>query len=383
MTIQKEILNSYHLPWTEFDNPNGWIEPLNTCNIVCPGCYRGADKQNQPSEFIELDELKKQIDWFKQNRNVHTISIAGGEPTLYPHLKDLIAYAFKLNIRTMLFTNGVILTREYAVKLVEHGLNQVVIHVDKFQKRPDMTDCTAMELRQKFVDRFKDIPNLQLGFIQPISQGCESELAMLMEFSKKNFSAINLMIFTVYRNICETSEIITEIENNITIADLLTIIRKYVDVKPAAYLNSAGDSNETTWLFTQQIGVDGVIFGNVSSSLFKKAHQSYRQKNKRHIFISRKNTIQMFSLFRFFYKLSVIKIFANFCKYILKTGRTNNSNINFQTFLLLRGPEKQHGKWDLCEGCPDRMIYNGKLVPSCILENIKQKQNNEFEQATI
>lgn len=279
MPTHKEILKSYHLPWTEFDNPNGWIEPLNTCNIVCPGCYRGADTENQSAEFIELDELKKQIDWFKQHRNIHTISIAGGEPTLYPYLKDLIAYATKLNIRTMLFTNGLILTREYATELAKHGLNQVVVHVDRFQTRPDMTDSTAIELRQKFVARLKDIPNLQLGFIQPISADCETELANLIDFSKKNFSAINLMVFTVYRNICETSKCIPEIANSITIHDLFNTIRKYSNAIPAAYLTSEGDSKTPTWLFTQQLGVDGAIFGSVPSSVYKYAHKRYRQKN--------------------------------------------------------------------------------------------------------
>ncbi len=126
MDKHKDIFTAYNLPWTEFDNPNAWIEPLNTCNIVCPGCYRGADKESSYSEILSLEEMKKQIDWFKQHRNIHTVSIAGGEPTLYPHLKELIAYAAKLNIRTMLFTNGLVLTRKYAIELAEQGLNQVV-----------------------------------------------------------------------------------------------------------------------------------------------------------------------------------------------------------------------------------------------------------------
>jgi len=152
---------------------------------------------------------------------------------------------------------------------------------------------------------------------------------MLMEFSKQNFNSINLMIFTIYRNICETSGAIPEIENNITIPKLLSTIQKYANVKPAAYLNSVSDSKIPTWLFTQQMGVNGVIFGNVSPSLYKLAHKRYRQKSHRHLFISRKNTVKIISLLRFIYKWSVIKIFANYFKHVLKTGKMNNGNIHF------------------------------------------------------
>lgn len=383
MQKSKNILSSYKLPWTESDNPNGWIEPTNTCNIICPGCYRGAEKAGIKTENLSLDELKKQIDWFKKNRNIHTVSIAGGEPTLYPHLRELIAYAAQQNLRTMLFSNGLLLTPELATELAEIGLTQVVIHVDRFQQRPDMKDITAIALRQQFVDRLKNIPNLQLGFIQPISQTCEAEVEALMAFTKKNFSHVNLMVFTIYRNICESSEFKTEIENNMTIPDLLHTIQKYSDIEPAAYLKSLSDSKIPTWLFTQQMGINDVILGNVSSGLYKLAHQNYRAKNNRHLFISRKNTVKVLSLFAIIYRLPILKILSNYISHALKTGNWNKGTINFQTFLLLRGPEKQMGKWDLCDGCPDRMIYNGKIVPSCILENIKQKENSNFNDAII
>jgi len=44
---------------------------------------------------------------------------------------------------------------------------------------------------------------------------------------------------------------------------------------------------------------------------------------------------------------------------------------------------KVENKWDLCRNCPDRIIYNGKLVPSCILEDLKNKENIEFKTVTF
>lgn len=383
MNLSTELTKCYKLPWSESDNPNGWIEPISYCNIYCPGCYRGSEQKGVSEEPLSLEVVEKQIDWLIANRNIHTLSIAGGEPTLYPFLKETIAYANKKKLRVMLFTNALIMTREWAEELALAGLTQLVIHVDRFQKRADMETISAMQLRQNFVDQLKGIPNLQLGFIQPISASCEQELASLMDFLKLNFSKVNLMIFTIYRNICNSDQPNDLLDNELKITHLLNSIRKFTTVVPTAYLPSVGDAKEPTWLFSQRFGVDGAIFGDVSSSLYKLVHERYRSKNGRSLFVSRSNTVFWSSLLKFSFKNSIFKTIKNYLLHGIKTGNWNKGNLNFQTFLLLRGPMKVNGTWDLCDGCPDRMIYNGKLVPSCILENLKNQKNDTFKNVQI
>ena len=197
-----KISDCYRLPWTELDNPNGWIEPTTFCNIACPGCYRGIDRPEHSPKHLGLAELKSQIDWFKTKRNVHTISIAGGEPLMYPQIIELIEYAVGKNLRTMLYTNGVLLDAEMAEKLAAAGLTQVVVHTDRFQSRPDLKrDESHIKLREKYVEIVRNFPTLRLGFIQPISADCNGELFTVMEFLEKNIDVVNLMVFTLYRNI--------------------------------------------------------------------------------------------------------------------------------------------------------------------------------------
>jgi hypothetical protein len=75
----------------------------------------------------------------------------------------------------------------------------------------------------------------------------------------------------------------------------------------------------------------------------------------------------------------VSKILFNYFRYKPKGDAKKNGILYFQTLLIIRGPEQKKNKWDLCKGCPDRMIYKGKLVPSCILEDLKDKDLGEFE----
>ncbi|HUV35431.1 MAG TPA: radical SAM protein, partial [Patescibacteria group bacterium] len=65
-----------------------------------------------------------------------SLHVSGGEPTLYPHLADLIREGDRLNLYTVLNTNGSLLTPDLAQDLVRGGLRSVIIsiHGDSAEK---------------------------------------------------------------------------------------------------------------------------------------------------------------------------------------------------------------------------------------------------------
>ena len=65
-----------------------------------------------------------------------SLHVSGGEPTLYPHLADLIREGDCLNLYTVLNTNGSLLTPDLAQDLVRGGLRSVIIsiHGDSAEK---------------------------------------------------------------------------------------------------------------------------------------------------------------------------------------------------------------------------------------------------------
>ena len=46
----------YEFPWTKKDNPGGWIEVTDICNMECPGCFR-----HTMSGHRSLDDIKKEV----------------------------------------------------------------------------------------------------------------------------------------------------------------------------------------------------------------------------------------------------------------------------------------------------------------------------------
>ena len=77
----------YRMPWSNNDNPIAWLEITDICNIYCKGCYRTNLEGHRP-----LNELKKEVDFFCDVRNPDSITIAGGEPLIYPDILELISY---------------------------------------------------------------------------------------------------------------------------------------------------------------------------------------------------------------------------------------------------------------------------------------------------
>lgn len=73
----------------------------NNC-IFCSSCA-GIDKEN----IISLEMFKKTIDYFVSTFGVRELSISGGEPLMHPNLFEMIAYAKRNNIKTILFTSGI------------------------------------------------------------------------------------------------------------------------------------------------------------------------------------------------------------------------------------------------------------------------------------
>ena len=112
MNDSLNLQNLYKLPWSKYNNPNGWIEPTTYCQLACPGCYRGLDQKNPPRIHETVSKLKNEIDKLIKIRKIQMLSIAGGEPLLYPNLDELVLYAKKRHIQARILTNGVALSYE-------------------------------------------------------------------------------------------------------------------------------------------------------------------------------------------------------------------------------------------------------------------------------
>ncbi len=97
------------------------------CNLQCPHCYlsagRAAERELTTDECMEvLSEMK--------NLGTEMLILTGGEPLLRKDIYRIAQAASDMGIWVVMGTNGVLVTREVARKMVECGVQGVGISID-------------------------------------------------------------------------------------------------------------------------------------------------------------------------------------------------------------------------------------------------------------
>lgn len=123
--------NLYRLPWTLPDNGISWLEPTARCNLNCYGCYRKNIKDSHKS----MEQAKHELDVFQSLRKTDCISIAGGEPLLYPNIVDLVSNIKSRGLKPIINSNGIALTKELLHELKKAGVFGFTFHIDSKQGR--------------------------------------------------------------------------------------------------------------------------------------------------------------------------------------------------------------------------------------------------------
>jgi len=93
------------------------------CNDNCIFCYDGAKRKTFSD--LPLGEAKRLIIEIK-NRGGNLISLGGSEPTIYPHLSEIIKFIKKSGLKFRMASNlKQCSDKNFAKKLVENGLVEV------------------------------------------------------------------------------------------------------------------------------------------------------------------------------------------------------------------------------------------------------------------
>jgi Fe-coproporphyrin III synthase len=98
------------------------------CNLNCVHCYSRSKNIQYTGELTTAEgkALIKDIADFGSP----VILFSGGEPLTRPDIFDLIEYAGNTGLRTVLSTNGTLITKEIAEKLFKLNLSYIGISLD-------------------------------------------------------------------------------------------------------------------------------------------------------------------------------------------------------------------------------------------------------------
>ena len=183
------------------DNAITWLEPTTKCNLYCEGCYR----ENDPAGHKPLQTVIAELETVKRLRNSDGISIAGGEPLIYPDIVELVRYISSQGWKPILNSNGQALTPELVTKLRDAGLVSFTFHVDSHQNRPGWQGKTEEELNELRLRLARTCAEYGKGriacsFNATIYRDTLDEIPMLVHWAQKHIDVVNTMVFILFRS---------------------------------------------------------------------------------------------------------------------------------------------------------------------------------------
>ena len=387
MALDKQDL--YRLPWSKNDNPIGWVEVTDICNLKCLGCYR-----QKISGHKTLEQLKEEIVFLKRWRKVDNISIAGGEPLMHPQIMDLISFIKQQDIKPIMLTNALKLDKPTLAELKKAGLAGFTIHIDSNQGRPQWRDKTEVEtndLRQHYADMIHDIGGMYLVFNSTVYPSTEKYIPEMVQWAQRNIDRVNGMVFICFRTAPLEEEVTyqvgdemidarhlsyaseTQPDHNITSYEVHDLIKDNVPLFDAAgYLGGTWKIDSIKWLTGAMIGNKHRMYGSIGAKTMELAQTGHHLLKGKYLAYLKDAKVggKIFGLSAF--DRSVRAAYKRFWGDALRHPARFFNPIYIQTIGVIQAPDiMPDGTADMCDSCPDMTYWNGELVNSCRMDEYR------------
>jgi hopanoid biosynthesis associated radical SAM protein HpnH len=130
------------------------LEPLYTCNLACLGCATERHT-GKLADRLTLDQCLRAVD----DSGAPGVSICGGEPTLYPELKELVEGIVARRRHIYLCTNALLLDETVFGKVAPHKRLTINVHLDGMRRTHDKV-CDSVGVFDKAVAMIREAKRL-------------------------------------------------------------------------------------------------------------------------------------------------------------------------------------------------------------------------------
>ena len=255
------------------ETPHITIEPNRTCNISCRLCYT-----LNKSYVKTLNDVKQEIDIAVKKRKIEIITLLGGEPTLHPHIIEIIQYIKSKRLKSQLLTNGILLLKDkdgrFLYTLIDAGIDRILLHIDVGQKHvhrdiEEIRNNLFSKLERKKV-HFSLSLTIYEENIGEIS-GC------LLRYSRYKFFDGILAVLA--------RDPLHQHNNNPELIQEYAHIFNSLKLEPSAYIPSSLDDKYLSWLiYFYFINTNNKIIFGVSPGVDRILRKLYRALKGKQLF---------------------------------------------------------------------------------------------------
>ena len=373
-----DIRSLYRLPFSKNDNPNGWVEITTHCLMRCPECYRGCGRDDLAQTHETLEAIRANIEEIVRLRNCQIISISGGEPLLHPDLDEVVRHVAGLGLSPWLQTSALGLDGARVAELKTAGLGGFVIRVDSLQPgRERLTEKDLNGVRGELARLVGGRPDTHLTFIAVVNSRNLQGVPDIVEWARMNPELVDFLGFIPMRQVRFREEDVIDASGWVYLEDLCRVVEgRFPELRYASYLGSQGEAGSIKWLQSEWVVKDGRVLGYFGPKLVELFQMGHHLLKGRYAYKfgkgrSRIAIAGIVGLAPFVRELRPIA--KNVLKMVLGNPLRFFSRASIQVLSYIIPPGLSHRMDDLCDGCPDAILYQGRLVPSCGLEEVKMR----------
>jgi hypothetical protein len=378
----------YRMPWSRADNPGGWIEATDVCDLRCPGCFRRRLEGHRPLAALEAEvrELRRRL-------NCDRIAVAGGEPLLYPRIVELVASIAREGMKPMILSNGTRLTARLARELRDAGLHTLYLHVDAGQQRPGWEHRSEREmnaLRQTFADLLWGVGGIQCGFNVTVTRHTLFEAADVAAWALANVEKVKHLSLIAFRGLPLDGSVAYQLDGrdlpeesvpngcrdpreiSITTEEIFALLeRRFPRLVPAAYLGGSARQETHKFLIVVALGGRGRLYGALGAKSIELGQVAHHLLKGRYAAAGPGRiatpALAALALFDRSARRALLRL--------LRAGFSNPSRwlapAHLQTINLQQPLEVVRGEMNTCDGCVNLMLHEGKLINSCRLDEYR------------
>jgi hypothetical protein len=380
----------YRLPWNLADNPIVWLEPTQACNLACEGCYR-----KNVNEHKSLAEIEDDLETFARLRNFDGVSIAGGDPLCHPEVLDIVRSVKAMGKKAILNTNGRDLSPELLRELKLAGLVGLTLHVDSRQGRPGWrgkTEADMNELRSSYAEMVARVGGLSCAFNSTVYEDTLEQVPDVVEWGARNIDKVHTLVFITYRAAAlsgykyyangeeiDMSALVYSGDGgrrtDIGSREVAEVIRKrFPDFAPNAYLNGTEKPDSFKWLMSLRVGDGSRVHGYLGPKFMEVVQTGHHLLRGRYLAYSAPGVLSLGrpTLALSFWDAGARQALGNYVRSVMAEPASLLRRLHLQAVMIIQPIDVlDDGRQNMCDGCPDMTVEDGKLVWSCRLEELK------------
>lgn len=379
----------FRLPWTMADNAMTWLEPTRKCNITCDACFA----INNPKSEKSLSQIKKELQTLLRLRRCDAMLIAGGEPLTHPEIVKITEMVKDHNVKPVIITNGVGLEPSLVRDLKRAGAYGFTFHVDSHQHRPGWEGKNEKELnvlRQYLADMIQREGGLVCAFNTTIFPDSNKYVPYIVEWAIRNIHKVNILTLIAVRmvspglnfdfyvgakkvDLSEMGYFSNNTYKNLTTLDIFKEIKKFLpNFELCAYLGGTLRPYSLKWTIGCSVGTSKKSFGNMGTRSMEFLQNFHHMVKGTYLAYTKPalNRKAKFLLLFGLFDSEVRKVAGNYLLSAIKNPSLFLKPLYTQSINVLQPIDiLPTGEEDMCDGCPNKTIWKGRLISACRLDD--------------